>query len=253
MSEIGDEQKRINKYLERKFHEKSKKKCERMVKQRQRIGQCNELAKKVFESFPDVKKRENELYQKAVKELAQKWDEQEQKKWKQIERHKRDRIESHTKDKDQMIKAQNYQIQFHKIEKEERKINEKLDFIFDRQQRLKKIEQIKSLREFIYEQIEQDKRARDKEIIQNRIDTNRAIESVIQNEDQTFFSYASKLLKNAKKNGYPLKPLIKTIEEYKKHNCLLAHRDHLPHLKSDIDIGISLRRKYSNKLISSEK
>lgn len=247
MSKISEEQKRINSHLERKFQEESKRKYERMFKQRQRIAQCNELAKKVFESFPDVEKQENECYQKAVKELAQRWDEQELKKWEKIDRHKRDRIEYQTKEKDHMMEARNYQIQLHEVEKGEQKINEKLDFIFDRQQRSKKIDEIKSLREFIHEQIELEKRARHDGIIQNRIDTNRAIDSAIRNDDQTFFNYASKLLNNAKEKGYPLKPLIGTIEEYKIHNGLLPQRDDLPHLKSDIDIGISLRRKYSDK------
>lgn len=224
-----------------------------MVKQRQRIAQCNELAKKVFESFPDVEKKENECYQRAVKELAKKWDEQEQKKWEQIDRHKRDRIESHTKEKDQLMKARNYQNQLHELEKEEQRMNEKLDFIFDRQQRLKRIDEIKSLREFIHEQIELEKRARHEGIVQNRIDTNRAIESAIQNDDQTFFNFASKLVKNAKEKGYPLKPLIRTIEEYKTQNSLLPKKDDLPHLKSDIDIGICLRRKYSEKPFSCHK
>lgn len=251
--EISDEQKRINNYLEKKFHEESKRKYERMVKQRQRIAQCNQLATALFESFPDIEKRENECYQKAVKELQQKWDEQEEKKWEQIDRHKRDRIEYQTNEKDQMIKARNYQIQLHELEKEEQKMNEKLDFIFDRQQRLKKIDEIKSLREFIRKQIELDKRERHVGIIQNRNDTNRAIDRAIQNDDQTFFNYASKLLKNAKKKGYPLKPLIRTIDQYKTHNSLLPQRDDLPHLRSDIDIGISIRRKYSDKLISCNK
>lgn len=253
MKKIGDQQKCINNYLERKFDEESKRKYERMVQQRQRIAQCNELGKKVFDNFPDVEKKETDCYRKAVKELAHKWDKQEQKKWEQIDRSKRDRIEYQTNEKDQMIKTRNYQIQLHEMEKEEQKINEKLDFIFDRQQRMKKIDEIKSLREFIHEQIERDKRERQIRIIQDRNDTNRAIESACHDDDRSFFNYASKLLENAKQKGYPLQPLIRTIEEYKSHNNLLPPKDYLPHLKSDIDIGISIRRKYSGKLISCPK
>lgn len=250
---INEEQERINEYSDAKFREETEQKYRRILKQRQQIAYRNELAKKHFDNLPDIESVENECYLKAAQEYAEKWNEQEQKKMEHCEQLKEDRIKYHSREKENMEKLQQIQFQANELDKLDRETNEKIDFVFDLQQRSDKLNKIKSLRQFINQQIELDKKARREELVQNRIDTNRAIESAIHKDDETFFNYATKLMKNAKEKGLPLKPLKKTIDEYKVSNSLLPQKDDLPHLKSHIDIGISMERKYSNKLVRCGK
>lgn len=206
------------------------------------------MARNLFKNLPDIESKENEFYKKAVKEHTEKWNEQEQKKIAHYEELKEDRIKNYLLEKENLKKLRQEQKRIDEIEKIQKVNNEKIDFIFDRQQRMEKLTKLIDLRKFINEQIEMDKKSRQNELIQNRYDTNCAIESTINKDDQIFFNYATKLLRNAEKNGFPIKPLKKAIHEYKIDNYIISQKDDLPHLKSHIDIGISLERKYPTKL-----
>lgn len=247
VKKLNEEQENINKYLETKLHEEAEQKYKKKMKQAKQTIYRNELAKKIFDGLPDIESLENKCYQKAVEEFAEKWDEQEQKKFNHYNVLREDRIEHHKREKETLQKLQQQQKQAYELDKLNRKNNEIIDFVFDRQQHSDKVNRIKNLRKFISAQIELDKKNRRDELAQNRLDTNRIIENSNKKDDQTFFSYAAQLMNNARENGHPLTPLKRTIDEYKIQNCLLPPKDDMPHLKSNIDIGISLERKFLKK------
>lgn len=242
---VCNEQKRINRYLQQKRWNELNQKYQEKLKQKCQSEYRDNLAKKLFQSLPDITIPEEKCYQNAVKHYAAKWDEQENKRNKHVQQIKQQRLFHQSKEME-AIKQLKETIQHeHNMEKEKRAINEKIDLIFYRQQYADRLEKCRQLRNIISQQIELNKKAQRDEMITSRIETNRAIESEIQKDDQHFFHYATKLIKSAKHKGIPVHPLKKVINEYAVHNSLLPQTDDLPHMKSQIDIGISLERKYS--------
>lgn len=247
MIKICNEQKRINKYLEQKRFEEFNQKYQEKLKHKRQSHYRDTLAKKVFESLPDITKVEEKCYQNAVKDYAAKWEEQEKKRNEHIEQLKRERVVNHAKEMQTIREIEQKIRNNHEMEKAKRQLNEKIDLIFYRQQYADRVQTAKQLRKVINEQIELNKKSRRDEVITSRIETNHAIESVKQKDDQHFFDYANKLITAAKNEGIPIHPLKKVIDEYTHQNALLPQTDDLPHMKSQIDIGISLERKYSIK------
>lgn len=233
------EQKRLDE-LNRKYREK--------MQQRQQSAYREHLAKKLFESLPDVTIPEEKCYQAAVKEYAKKWEEQEKKKHEHMQKLREERLMYYHNQEMQTIKQLKEKLQHEfEMDKEKRKSNEKVDLAFYRQQYADRVQKSKQLRQFIAQQIKLDKKARRDELMIDRIETNRAIESEAKKDDQHFFEYAQKLIIAAKRKGMPMHPLKKVIDEYTAQNSLLPQRGELKHMKSQIDIGISVERKYCNK------
>lgn len=217
------------------------------MKQKRKTHYRDTLAKKLFESLPDITKVEEKCYQNAVKDFMVKWDEQEMKRNKHIDEMKRERIDNHQREM-KTIQQIEQKIQHDRdVEKAKRQLNEKIDLIFYCQQYADRVQKAKQLRQVIDQQIELNEKTRRDEVITSRIETNHAIESSTHKDDQHFFDYANKLITAAKTKGIPIHPLKKVIDEYTIQNNLLPQSDDLPHMKSQIDIGISLERKYSIK------
>lgn len=205
------------------------------------------LAKKLFESLPDITTVEEKCYQNGVREHAVKWDDQVHKRNEHIEQLKQQRIVAQSNEM-KTLKQIKQKIQHeHEVEKANRLLNEQIDLIAYRQQYADRVQKAKQLRKIISQQIETNKKARHDEVITSRIETNHAITSAAQKDDQHFFDYANKLITAAKIKGNPIHPLRKVVDEYTVHNSLLPQCDDLPHMKSQIDIGISLERKYAIK------
>lgn len=244
---VCTEQNRINKYLEQKRFEEFNQKYQEKLKQRRQSDYREKLAKKLFDSLPDISKIEDKCYQKAVKDLAAKWDEQETKRNGHIQKLKNERLIDHSSEMQAINQIKKKIHHENEIEKVKKRVNEKIDLIHYQQQLADRIQKAKEHRKIISQQIEMNEKNRRDELITSRIETNQAIESEAQNDDQHFFDYANKLLAAAKTKGIPLQPLKKVIKEYTVHNSLLPQTGDLPHMKSQIDIGISLERKYSLK------
>lgn len=244
---VYNEQNRINKYLEQKRLDEFNRKYREKMQQKRQSAYREHLARKLFESLPDVTISEEKCYQAAVKDYAKKWDEQEKKQNEHIEKLRKERLTYHSKEMDTIKELKEKLQHEYEMDKAKRKFNEKIDLAFYRQQYADRVQKAKQLRRFIGQQIELDKKSRHDEVITSRIETNRAIESEAQKDDQHFFVYAQKLIKSAKSKGIPLHPLKKVIDEYTVQNALLPQCDDLPHMKSQIDIGISVERKYLNK------
>lgn len=234
---------------QKRFDEFNRNYREKMQQHRQSAYR-ERLATKLFESLPDITISEEKCYQTAVKDYAKKWDEQEQKQHEHVQKLREERLAYHIKEMD-AIKQLKEKLQHEcKIDKAKQKFNDKIDLAFHRQQHADRAQKAVQLRQFIKQQIELEKKARHDEMTVNRIETTRAIESDAQNDDRHFFDHAQKLLSAAKAKGIPLHPLRKAIDEYTAKNALLPQSDELPHIKSQIDIGISVERKYSNKQIN---
>lgn len=242
-----NEQNRINKYLEQKRLDEFNSKYREKMQQKRQSAYRERLARKLFESLPDVTIPEEKCYQTAVKDYAKKWDEQERKQHEHIEKLRKERLVYHAKEMDTIKQLKEKLQHEYEMDKAKRKFNEKIDLAFYRQQYAERVQKAKQLRQFIGQQIELDKKTRHDVLITGRIQTNRAIESEAHKDDQHFFNYAQKLMKSAKSKGIPMHPLKKVIDEYTVQNSLLPQCDDLPHMKSQIDIGISVERKYSNK------
>lgn len=242
-----NEQNRINKYLEQKRLDEFNSKYREKMQQKRQSAYREQLARKLFESLPDETIPEEKCYQAAIKDYAKKWDEQEKKQHEHVEKLRKERLAYHRKEMDTIKQLKEKLQHEYEADKAKRKINEKIDLAFYRQQYAERVQKAKQLRQYIAQQIELDKKARHDEVITSRIETNRVIESEAQKDDRNFYDYAQKLIKSAKCKGIPMHPLKKAIDEYTVRNALLPQSDDLPHMKSQIDIGISVERKYSSK------
>lgn len=242
-----NEQNRRNKYLEQKRFDEFNCKFREKMQQKRQSAYREHLAKKLFESLPDVTISEEKCYQTAVKDYAKKWDEQEKKQHEHIQKLREERLANHNKEMNTIKQLKEKLQHEYEMDKAKRKFNEKIDLAYYRQQYADRVQKTKQLRQFIAQQIELDKKARHDDMITSRIETNRAIESEAHKDDQHFFDYAQKLIKSAKSKGIPMHPLKKAIDEYTVQHSLLPQGNELPHIKSQIDIGISVERKYSYK------
>lgn len=244
---IYGEQTRINQYVEQKRLDEFNCKLQEKLKKKKQWEHRDRLAKKLFDGLPDIESAENKCYQVAVKDLATKWDEQENKRNEHIIRLRNERLVNHTNQMDAIEQIKQQLRQQHETDKTKRKINEKIDLIFYLQQQTDKVQKAKQLRQIINQQIESTKQAQRDQLISSRIQTNAVIESEAQRDDKHFFDYANRLVRAAKNKGIPLHPLKKVIDEYIMHNSLVPQDDDLPHMKSQIDVGISVERKYALK------
>lgn len=248
-----DEKKRIETYLEQRLRKECERKLQKKLQQRRQDEFRHKLAKKLFKGLPNIEAMENTGYQRAVKEYEARWKQQEKKRNEHIQRLKTDRIKTHLIEIENSKKIKEKCEIESEMDQRNRHINEQIDFVFDRQQHHQRLNKIKKLEIIIAEQIANEEKSRRDELTRSRIETNRAIEYETTKDDQNFFKYANRLVDDAQKKGYPLKPLKKAIIEYKMQNSLIAQQDDLPHMKSHIDIGISTERKYlskSNKQLS---
>lgn len=242
-----NEQQRINKYHEQKTLQEFNQRCQVNAKKKRQWNHKEMLAKKLFDNLPDLTKVEDKCYQNAVKEHAAKWEEQEIKRNDHVEELKKERIAAQINEM-QTIKQTKEKVQHeHEVDKVKLQQNEKIDLIFYRQQYADRVKKAKHIRKIINQQIETNNEIRHDELITSRILTNQAINCAAQNDDKHFFNYANKLITVAKNKGNPIHPLKKVIDEYTVQHSLLPQSDDPPHMKSQIDIGISVDRKYSIK------
>lgn len=242
---MADEEKRDQCWLEEKVRQHIERKQQEQQRQQQQIEQRLYMADCLSKSElnKNVAENENRCYRRAVQQHERHWLEQEQKRHQHIERLKSDRIESRLNDVKNARKLREQCAHDHEVDRFNCRVNEKIDFAFDRQQRGKRMDRIQKHRAIICRQIESEEKRRADEVVSDRVETNRAIVSDAEKNDSNFFAYAKRLMNDAQCKGYPLNPLQKVIAEYKKQNSLLPRIDDLPHMKSHIDIGIAAERK----------
>lgn len=243
VEKVADDEKRDQCWLQEKVRQHIERKQQEQQQQQHHIERRLHMADRLWNSQPNVSEKENRCYRRAVQQHEHHWLEQEQKRHQHIERLKSDRIESRLIDVENARKLREQCAADHERDQFNCRVNEKIDFAFDRQQRGKRNERIQKHRAIICRQIVSGEKRRTDEVVKDRVETNRAIVSEAEKNDSNFFEYASRLLNDAQCKGYPLNPLQKVIVEYKKQNSLLPRIDDLPHMKSHIDIGIAAERK----------
>lgn len=236
MAKTDDEQRQIDAYVERKYNEKMQRKRDELIKRRQHTAYRHQLATKLFEQQPDVEGFEDECYRRAVDELAGQWKQRQFSRKNHLEQMRRERIENHAKEMGRMQRLREAEMAERSAEVQNRLANEEIDLIHECQRRAERTRKVKELQELIRSQIEERQKCQSEELDKDRAETNRVIHDAAEQEDQTFLSYANKLMSTARSKGRLVFPLAKVMLDYKKQHRLLPPKNDLPHLKSKIEL-----------------
>lgn len=236
MAKTDEEQKQIDAYIERKRNEEGQRKRDEMLKRRQRTAYKHQLATELFEKQPDVEGFEDECYRRAVDELAAQWKQRQITRKKHLEQMRKERIENHARELERVQKLKESELMARSAEVQNRLENDKIDLMQECRRRAERVQKVKELQEKIRLQIETRQKWQSEQVNKERADTNRVIHDTAEQEDQTFLSYADKLVNTAKTNGQPIFPLVKVIHDYQKQYRLLPPKNDLPHLKSKIKL-----------------
>lgn len=236
MAKAAEEQRKNDAYNERKHSEEAQRRRDEMLRQRQRIVQRHQLATALFERQPDVEGHEDECYRRAVDELAAQWKQRQISRKQHLERMRRERIEAHAREVERIRQQKEAERRQRSADVQNRHNNDALDLIHECQRRAERARQVKELKELIRTQIEARQKWEREQVDRDRASTNRVIHDTAEQEDETFLSYANKLVNAAKENGRPIFPLVKVIRDYQKQHRLLPPKSDLPHLKSNVKL-----------------
>lgn len=179
---------------------------------------------------PDV---EEAARQKAAAELEQRHETAERSRIEHNRKMKAARIQQHL---DEVERVKNMKQQ--KKNKAEwalanRYKNQEVNLEYDRQKYAQQQEKALALRKLLLQQIDAQL---DRSTIKDAAKI--FVEETNAEDDKNFFGYANELIEEAQSKGRPLLPIIKAIDQYKKENGLIAQREDLPHLQTNINIGL---------------
>lgn len=235
MTKIDEEQRKIDAYVERKRADELERKRNEIMKRRQQTAYRHQLATQLFDQQPDVEGIEHECYRRAVDELAIQWKQQQHSRKNHVEQMRKERIENHAKELERIQKLKESESIERMAEVENRAKNEAIDIMHECQRRAQRARKANELQEWICSQIETQQKWQNEQLDKDRANTNRDMHDAAEQEDQTFLSYANKLMNMAKSNGRPILPLVKVMHDYQKQHRLLPPKNNLPHLKSKIE------------------
>lgn len=238
MTKIDEEQRHYDAYIERKRSEELQHKRDEIIKRRQRTAYRHQLATALFEKQPDIEAYEDECYRRAVDELAAQWKQRQIGRKQHLEQMRSERIGNHAQEVELAQKLKESELMERSAEVRNRLENEKIDLIQECQRRAERTRKVKELQEFNRAQIETRQKWESEQLEKDRADTNRVIHDAVEQEDETFLSYANKLVGTAKSNGRPIFPLVKVMHDYQKQHRLLSPKNDLPHLTSKINLGM---------------
>lgn len=210
-----------------------KRKIEKAAIQKQCAQFRNKLATTLFRNLPDIEGAEDKCYRHAVDAFAMQWKQNEEKRLENARKQKNERIKNHLEAIDKSKQLKENQLLEQYADQCNRLSNEKINLLYDRQQRLEKLKKDRELRQAIVNQIEQQIKSN------TEMDTTRTIIEETQRDDQYFLNYAKRLINDGMAKGRPVYPLTKVVKEYQMHHVLLPPKDDLPHLKSNVDLGVS--------------
>lgn len=236
MIKVDEEQRKNEAYVERKRGEQLQRKRDEMIKQRQLTAYRHQLATAIFERQPDIEGYEDECYRRAVDELAAQWNQRQTARKKHVEQMRSERITNHAREMERIRQLKESQMMERNAEVRNRLENDAIDLIHECQRRAERARKVKELQELIRSQIEARQKWESEQVDRDRASTNRVIHDAAEQEDETFLSYANKLVNTAKSNGRPIFPLIKVIQDYQKQYRLLPPKSDLPHLKSNVKL-----------------
>lgn len=191
------------------------------------------IARKIFADFSDVNEKEEETYQNAVVELNAKYEKQEQNRLDHVKKMKAARIQQHLDEMEHVKQAKQRQHDQAQWELANRIKNEEVNVEYDRQRRSMETRKALVNRQFV-----------EKQMYTNAIRTEakdqlQFIKETEVEDDKNFFEYANELIEEATEKKRPILPLIRVVDTYKKENGLIPQKDNLPHLKTNINVGLS--------------
>lgn len=229
------QQKKINQYHQNKTEKEAMDKLNERQRKYRRARAIEELAQKVAQSLPDIEGAEEKCYQNAIKQFASQWEEQEAKRRGHTDRMKQQRVFHHVAEREETEEKKQHQIEKGEVEKINRLKNEQMDCQFEYQKRTDRLNTSRKLFAKLKDQVEERKLKEKMEIT----DESKYFREENRKDDEHFMKYAQKFIGYAKLKGRVLEPIIRVVNEYNEEHSLLLPKRELPHLKSQVDIGVA--------------
>lgn len=228
------EERKIDQYLQTKRKDETLQKVNERNRKTQRARTIDALAVKVITSLPDVEGAQDKCYQTAIKKMAAQWDEQVQKRRAHTARMKEARILQHTVERDDVEQLKKEQLLKAEVEKFNQMVNEEVDCHYEVQRRRDRLNTNRELRSIITKQVEERKIREQMEIT----DESKYFREENLKDDQHFMDYADRLISKAREKGRVVHPLVRVVNEYKMRNAMNPPKLELPHLRSQVGIGV---------------
>lgn len=180
---------------------------------------------------PDV---EEAARQKAAAELEQRHEMAERSRIEHNRKMKAARIQQHLDEVERVKRLKQQKQNKAEWALANRYKNQEVNMEYDRQKNVQQQEKALALRKLLRQQIDAQQ---DRSTVKDAAKI--FVEETNTEDDNNFFGYANELIEEAQSKGRPLLPIIKAIDQYKKENGLIAQReDDLPHLQTNISIGL---------------
>lgn len=226
---------KINHYLQAKNERETMRRLNERERKYRRARAVEELGVKVQRNLPDIEGAEERCYQKAIKELATQWDGQEQKRRAHTARLRTARVVHQSVEREESETQRQLQTQKVERAKEIRLKNDEISFHHEMQRRIERARRHHELQKMLSGQVEERKLRERMEIT----DDSKYFREENQKDDDHFMQYANKLLNYASNRGRNLRPLLKVIGEYQEKHALLPPTIELPHMHSQVGIGVA--------------
>lgn len=199
----------------------------RIAEEKERVRQI--IGRKILAELEQQQKTEQDSLIKAITTDELKFTKKEQERIEQVKRTKALRIQQHIADteKDKQMRQQEKELQQWAVAN--RLKNEEVNIDYERKRREHAQKLAKKHRADILRQIERDN---------DRPDWRYDMDAEFLEDDRNFFDYANKLIEEARGKGRSVLPLVKAVEAYRRQNCLNEQKDNLPHLQTNIKIGL---------------
>lgn len=199
----------------------------KIAEEKERIRQM--IGRTVLAEIEQQQKAEHESMMKAITTDELKFSKKEQERIEHIKRIKTLRIQQHFADIANQKQKVKEEKEMHRWDIANRLKNEEINIEYERNRRAHAIKTAKEHRAKIIMQIERDN---------DRPDWRYDMNAEYIEDDKNFFEYADKLIEEARFKGRSVLPLIKAVDAYRKQNNLNEQREDLPHLQTNIKIGL---------------
>lgn len=160
-------------------------------------------------------------------------DEKEKQKIEQLRKMKEQRILEHLADQERRKKESDEKKEDDKYYFKQRIRNDKISKEYTKIKYVKKAEKVKENRKFLVDQIKE----KQQQEAQAKIEKRKFDKSKLEAQDKKFYNYAEELCQDAMAKERPTFPLIKSVQQYKRHNHLDVKYRELPHVISNVPIG----------------
>lgn len=199
----------------------------KIAEEKERIRQM--IGRTVLAEIEEKQKAEQQSLIKAITTEKIKCSKKEQERIDNVKRIKALRVQQHLVDIENQKKKVQTENEMHRWEIANRLKNEEINIQYERKRREHAIRVSKEHRTKILKQIERDN---------DRPDWRYDMNAEYLEDDKVFFEYANKLIEEARSKGRSVLPLIKAVEAYRKENNLNGQKEDLPHLQTNIKIGL---------------